>query len=106
MGAYEYQVSSGQTGFHAWLAQYGLPSDGSADYTDADGDGMNNYQEWRAGTNPTNATSCLRLLSAAPNGTDVTITWQSVLGVSYTLQRASNLGSPSSFLSIASNLWS
>jgi hypothetical protein len=28
IGAYEFQGSSGLTGFHTWLAQYGLPTDG------------------------------------------------------------------------------
>jgi hypothetical protein len=103
MGAYEYQGSSGLAGFHAWLAQYGLPSDGSADYTDADGDGMNNWQEWRCGTNPTNAASVLRLLSALPS-TSVTVSWQSVLGVGYFVQSSSNLSSPAPFTTVVTNL--
>jgi hypothetical protein len=102
MGAYENQASS--DGFHAWLAQYGLPNDGSVDFTDADGDGMNNYQEWQAGTNPTNAASSLRLLSAAPNGTNVIVTWRSVPGRSYFLEHSSNFGYWTSFFSIATNV--
>jgi hypothetical protein len=94
MGAYEYQGSSGTTGFHAWLAQHGLPADGSADYLDTDGDGMNNWQEWRAGTNPTNAASALRIISVQPTGTNVALTWQSVLGIGYFVHRGNDLVSP------------
>ena len=68
---------------YAWLQRYGLPTDGSADYADPDADGHNNWQEWRCRTDPTNALSVLRLLSARPAGTNVTVTWQSVAGVNY-----------------------
>ena len=64
MGAYEYQGSLSVIPTN-WLAQYGLPIDGSADHEDADGDGMNNWQEWRCNTDPTNGTSFLHFTTSA-----------------------------------------
>jgi len=101
MGAYEFQP--GVSGaFIGWLLQYGLPTDGSADYADPDHDGMNNWQEWVCGTNPTDALSALRMVSALPTGTTTTVTWQSVAGVNYFLQRSTNLASP--FTLLATNV--
>ena len=45
-------------------------------------------------TDPTNALSVLRLLSASRAGTNVTVTWQSVAGVSYFLERSTNVAGP------------
>ena len=61
MGAYEYQGSLSVISTN-WLAQYGLPIDGSADWGDADGDGMDNWREWRCHTDPTNGISLLDLI--------------------------------------------
>jgi hypothetical protein len=97
IGAYEYQGP-----FNQWLQQYGLPTDGSADYADSDHDGLNNWQEWVCGTNPTNALSALRLVSALPTGATTTVTWQSVAGVNYFLERSANLASP--FTLLATNI--
>jgi hypothetical protein len=93
IGAYEYQ-GTGSVISYAWLQQYGLPTDGSADFIDSDGDGMNNWQEWICSTCPRNAQSVLRLVSATPAGTNITVTWQSVAGVNYFLERSTNLASP------------
>jgi hypothetical protein len=101
MGAYEFQSPTSVISY-AWLQQYGLPTDGSADYADADGDGMNNWQEWVCGTNPTNALSALRLVSAVPTNTSVTVSWQSVAGMNYFLERSTNLSLP--FTLLATNL--
>jgi hypothetical protein len=101
MGAYEFQVLDS---FHSWLQQYGLPTNGSADSADSDGDGHNNWQEWRCRTCPTNKLSVLRLISASLNGTEVTVTWESVAGVSYYLERSTNLAAPPYFTAQATNL--
>jgi len=103
IGAYEFQ-GPGTGEFTAWLQQYRLATDGSADLLDSDCDGLNNWQEWIAGTNPTNALSVLRLLSPAGDISGVTLSWQSVGGKTYYLQRSTNLASFPAFLSTASNL--
>jgi hypothetical protein len=101
IGAYEYQFADP---LHTWLAQYGLPTDGSSDYADTDHDGLNNWQEWVAGTNPTNALSALRMLSATGAVSGVAVTWSSVNYRSYTLERATNLGALPAFSVLQSNL--
>jgi hypothetical protein len=103
MGAYEFQ-GPGSVISYAWLQQFGLLTDGSADLADADGDGMNNWQEWICGTCPTNQLSALRLVSAAPAGTNVTVSWQSVEGMNYFLERSTDLSVSPSFTLLAKNL--
>jgi hypothetical protein len=61
---------------------------------DPDRDGLNNEQEFWAGTSPTNAASCLALYSltnnpAAPS--EYLVRWQSVSDRWYTVQAATNL---------------
>jgi hypothetical protein len=78
--------------FHAWLASYGLPSNGSADYVDSDNDGMNNWQEYLAGTNPTNASSVFKITSAQMiSGPQFVVHWSSVSNRLYDVMRATNL---------------
>jgi hypothetical protein len=88
-----------------WFQQYGLSGDGSADFVDTDGDNMNNWQEWVAGTNPTNASSRLAIEPAAPSGgPGFIVRWQSVTNRLYFIQRSTNLAPPSPFSSIGSNI--
>jgi hypothetical protein len=100
IGAYEF-LSPASTISYAWLQQFGLPTDGSADFSDPDGDGRNNWQEWRCGTDPTNTLSALRMISARPTGTNVIVTWRSVPGVNYFLERSTNLAA---FLTITDGI--
>jgi PKD repeat protein len=103
IGAYEFQSPSSVVSY-AWLQQHGLPTDGSADFADPDADGMKNWQEWRCGTDPTNALSVLRLLAPSSGGTSVTVTWQSVAGVNYFLERSTNLTATSTFTPLATGI--
>jgi hypothetical protein len=105
IGAYEFQgVGMGE--FIGWLQQYALPTDGTADYADTDGTGMNNWQKWIAGLNPTNPASVLVMQTpvATNNVTGVTVSWQSVNTRTYYLQRATDLTAQPAFTSIQSNL--
>jgi hypothetical protein len=90
----------------AWLQQFGLPTDGSADFIDTDGDGMNNWQEWIAGTDPTSASSVLKLLppTVTNNPPGLIVSWQSVNTRAYFLQSSTNLSAPSPFVSLGSNI--
>jgi hypothetical protein len=93
IGAYEFQ-GTGSVISYGWLQQWGLPTDGSADFLDSDRDGLDNWQEWICGTCPTNPLSVLRLISAARAESNVTVSWQSVAGVNYLLERSASLSSP------------
>ena len=103
IGAYEYQTPSSILSY-AWAQQYGLPTDGTADYADSDGTGMNNWQKWIAGLNPTNAASVLKMSSTSNSMSGIMVTWQSVNTRTYYLQSSTNLAAAPAFVSIQSNL--
>jgi hypothetical protein len=81
-----------------------LRADATTDSSDPDGDGLNNWQEWRCGTDPTNALSVLRLLAPMATPTNVTMTWQSAADVNYFLERSANLAGPALYRSLATNI--
>ena len=101
LGAYEFQTP-GFTLPYLWAQQYGLSTDG---LIDSDGDGMNNWQEWIAGTNPTNAASLLKILSVSNSVSGTTVTWQSVSGKTYFLQRSTNLLAQPAFSTISGSIY-
>jgi subtilisin family serine protease len=75
-----------------WELQYFGHLTGTDPNADPDHDGMSNLAEWIAGTNPTNAASSLRLTSiSAMNPSAIAVSWLSVAGKSYWLERTTNL---------------
>ncbi|HEY2827795.1 MAG TPA: thrombospondin type 3 repeat-containing protein [Pirellulales bacterium] len=64
---------------------------------DSDGDGMNNQQEYLAGTNPLDGNDKLRItaFNAQPGGVPATVTWQSTPTRCYFLQTTLDVATPS-----------
>jgi len=60
---------------------------------DPDGDGQDNLAEFLAGTNPNSASSYLHIISIAPQGNDVSITWATAGGATNVVQATAGDGS-------------
>ena len=100
LGAFELQTP-GYTLPFLWAQSYRLTTDGSID---SDADGLNNWQEWIAGTNPTNAASVLILQGPVLSAPGVLLRWTSVAGQSYFLERAINFGATPAFALVQTNI--
>ena len=76
---------------YEWLASYGLTNSGvtfdQAAAADQDSDGLAAWQEYIAGTDPTNTTSCFTAAQATRN----TISWSPVSGRVYSVYWSTNL---------------
>jgi hypothetical protein len=82
-----------------WLRSYGFTSDFAiAEEGDPDGDRMQTWEEYRAGTDPTNAASVFRLQEIAPVANGFRLTWSgttnSEVTTPFLMYRATNLLSP------------
>ena len=72
----------------AWQLQY-FGHTGVDPFADPDHDGLNNYQEYRAGTNPLDANSRFQIMRVRPDPSGAYVDWSSVAGHYYTVQRSS-----------------
>jgi hypothetical protein len=80
---------------------FGSVSSNRTRLTDTDGDGMSDYAEFIAGTDPTNPESNLQFVSSAPDTNhNVTISWAAIPGRIYQLQTSTDLAHWS-----AASLW-
>jgi glycosidase len=75
-----------------WMLGYfnhatGQAGDSSRATDDPDGDGLNNLQEFLAGTSPLDAGSVFAITAIAVSNTDVLVSWPSVAGKTYQLRR-------------------
>ncbi len=70
-----FSTSHGTT--RSWLSSYNLAGDGYevADQQDQDGDGFTTWQEYLAGTDPTNAASLLHLTGIKLSGSGLSVSW-------------------------------
>ena len=87
-------VPGNLNGVPGWWAQWFFGVDGYFDaQTDSDHDGLNNGQEYAAGTDPTQAGSVLELRGGQPASSSggFVIKWSSVTGKRYTVERAAEL---------------
>ncbi|MEO7101043.1 MAG: autotransporter-associated beta strand repeat-containing protein, partial [Luteolibacter sp.] len=66
-------------------------SGNAADSADPDGDGMTNAQEFAAGTDPTNAASVLKVTNLAVSGNDFIVSFSTVSGKTYRVERSDTL---------------
>ena len=74
----------------SWQLQY-FGHLGVDPFADPDQDGMNNYEEYRAGTNPLDPNSRFQILQVRPNLSGAFIDWSSTTGKLYTVQRSTSL---------------
>jgi len=74
----------------------------SAPNADPDGDGASNLQEYRAGTQPLDSSSLFGIRTMAVQGNAVTLTFDSVAGRSYDVQRSPKLGADAVWTTIQS----
>jgi hypothetical protein len=92
----------------SWRLRYFLTLNNWLSQTnaDADGDGVNNLREYLAGTDPTDPESFFKNISpdqgAARQSQDCVISWPSVIGKQYVIQRSPSLSMPI-WTSIATN---
>jgi hypothetical protein len=82
-----------------WLRSYGFTNDFAvAEEGDPDGDRMKTWEEYRAGTNPTNAASVFRFQQIAPAANGIRLTWSGTTNSGVTapflIYRATNLFHP------------
>jgi len=84
---------------HVWMGRYGITNFEADDARDLDGDGMETWEEYLAGTDPTNRQSAFRILGLSTSGNSASncITWYGTTngaGTPFGLMASTNLSAP------------
>ncbi len=82
----------------------GLAADKSRATDDADGDGMTNMQEFRAGTDPRNPASVFRLAPPLNAGADKTLSLTNLAGRTYRIDFSDSLATPTPWRILADQI--
>lgn len=87
---------------HAWLESFGFSGDfEAADLLDSDGDGFLNWQEYQAGTDPTDSTSLHRIENTGFSGGQFAVTCPTRPDRLYAIEFTDTLDSPASWAPFA-----
>jgi len=94
------------TPFQSWQVFYfgSTTNPAAAPTADPDNDGMNNWAEFLAGTDPTDPASVFRIASITQQTNDLLITWTMGAGKTNVLQEADSLGGSGSFTDVVTLL--
>jgi hypothetical protein len=76
-----------------WWALYGITGSNRLAADDPDGDGFSNAQENALGTSPVDASSTFKVGTIDRTGNTLSITWPSIAGKKYQVQKRASLSS-------------
>jgi hypothetical protein len=102
VGAYECQ-SPALLAYYTWLLNYGLPTDAALAYTNSDGDGANNWQEYLADTSPLDANDFLCITNFTRDGAYNELRWSSKSTRLYRVERLDAFDGVSAWETIITN---
>ncbi|MGI5869738.1 MAG: DUF2341 domain-containing protein [Kiritimatiellia bacterium] len=93
-GPYTVFVDGPAADFDSWAGEIDWAGAASGRDDDPDGDGLTNFEEFLAGTDPLQANSVLKILGIRPVAGGIEIRWASVAGKVYAIEHARTLGDP------------
>jgi hypothetical protein len=101
-GPYDLVLDGGEVSYETWAAGIAWGGRNSSRTADADGDGLSNFQEYVAGTDPLSANSVLRVNRVDAVADGLRLTWSSEPGRTYAVEMAVSPTAP--YLAVATDL--